>query len=188
MNMNFTDPQTIAMMAIMMKAVETLDGTPNCERQHHLDSTLTTLASGDTLISTPRGKYLLYLKRKDREEAELLAKFDELDSALQVSSSYRDNHNTGRWRHDVDYSWTNSIQGLRMWIEFPKTTVEKVEQKDENKEMKECSICFDKKISTVFTPCGHAIACKECALKVKKQHKKCSICNQEIKDIVPLYY
>ena len=39
-----------------------------------------------------------------------------------------------------------------------------------------CCICFTNKINIVFTPCNHAVCCKECSMRVSK----CPICNAEV--------
>ena len=43
----------------------------------------------------------------------------------------------------------------------------------------ECKICFDETIDSVFTPCGHIVACFSCASSVKK----CPICKRQSKAI-----
>ena len=45
--------------------------------------------------------------------------------------------------------------------------------KKQRSEEEECKICFANPIDSVFTPCGHVLACFSCASDVKK----CPICN-----------
>ena len=39
-----------------------------------------------------------------------------------------------------------------------------------------CCICFTNKVNIVFTPCNHAVCCKECSIRVSK----CPICKAEV--------
>ena len=39
-----------------------------------------------------------------------------------------------------------------------------------------CRVCMDNPISAVFCPCGHHIACYECAVRVPR----CPLCREEI--------
>ena len=39
-----------------------------------------------------------------------------------------------------------------------------------------CRVCMDNPISAVFCPCGHHIACYECAVRVPR----CPLCRDEI--------
>lgn len=50
----------------------------------------------------------------------------------------------------------------------------------------ECRICMDRKIKTVFVPCGHRVACKECAAKVGPNHD-CPICRTAITQVIETF-
>ncbi|XP_062606047.1 baculoviral IAP repeat-containing protein 7-like [Saccostrea cucullata] len=55
--------------------------------------------------------------------------------------------------------------------------------KQENKELKDltnCKICLDEKVSIVFLPCGHLVSCPQCAPALTK----CPICKKNIKGTV----
>ncbi|NXK71482.1 BIR7B protein, partial [Amazona guildingii] len=41
-----------------------------------------------------------------------------------------------------------------------------------------CKVCLDKDASVVFVPCGHLVACRECALNLRS----CPICRADIQD------
>uniref|UniRef100_A0A8B9FDQ1 RING-type E3 ubiquitin transferase n=1 Tax=Amazona collaria TaxID=241587 RepID=A0A8B9FDQ1_9PSIT len=45
-------------------------------------------------------------------------------------------------------------------------------------EEKMCKVCLDKDASVVFVPCGHLVACRECALNLRS----CPICRADIQD------
>eukprot|EP00931_Biecheleriopsis_adriatica_P107725 TRINITY_DN8204_c0_g1_i2.p1 TRINITY_DN8204_c0_g1~~TRINITY_DN8204_c0_g1_i2.p1 ORF type:complete len:541 (+),score=132.92 TRINITY_DN8204_c0_g1_i2:86-1708(+) len=47
--------------------------------------------------------------------------------------------------------------------------------------MPECSICMDAAVATVFVPCGHMAACKECGDRLAK--KPCPVCRKKIKKV-----
>jgi len=61
----------------------------------------------------------------------------------------------------------------------PSVTVDVRQLEIENEELKSqvtCKICMDEKISVVFLPCGHIVACTGCAPALKK----CPLCRAEI--------
>ena len=41
-----------------------------------------------------------------------------------------------------------------------------------------CKICYQSEINTVFVPCGHIVACSECAERL--QEKPCPICKYDV--------
>lgn len=47
-----------------------------------------------------------------------------------------------------------------------------------------CSICFDNTIQYAFSPCGHTF-CQNCS---KRQTLNCSVCRQNIREIIKLYF
>ena len=47
-----------------------------------------------------------------------------------------------------------------------------------------CTICFDNTIQYAFTPCGHTF-CNNCS---RRQVLNCSVCRQQIREIVKLYF
>ena len=55
----------------------------------------------------------------------------------------------------------------------------------------ECKICFDRKIDSVFLPCGHAVSCRNCAIRHtcsgKGRHARCMVCNQEVFNVNDLF-
>lgn len=53
-------------------------------------------------------------------------------------------------------------------------------------ESAECKICMAAAISAVFMPCGHAMACQNCAAAVAG--KECPICRTPIENIQQLYW
>ena len=57
-------------------------------------------------------------------------------------------------------------------------------QYKKNNDDEHCIICFDKKITTAFIPCGHLCCCYECAKKCKK---KCPMCRKSNKSIQKIY-
>ncbi|XP_060552836.1 baculoviral IAP repeat-containing protein 3-like [Ruditapes philippinarum] len=58
--------------------------------------------------------------------------------------------------------------------------------KEENRLLKEqmmCKVCMDKDANTVFLPCGHLVACDDCA----KVLRKCAVCRKIIQGTVRTY-
>lgn len=60
------------------------------------------------------------------------------------------------------------------------TTTKTVKQEGD---AKLCKICFEADYNTVFIPCGHIIACSECALSLTK----CVICSKPLDDIIKIF-
>ncbi|XP_053396716.1 baculoviral IAP repeat-containing protein 7-like [Mercenaria mercenaria] len=57
---------------------------------------------------------------------------------------------------------------------------------DENRALKQqmtCKVCMDKDACIVFIPCGHMVACVECALALRK----CAVCRSIIQGTVRAY-
>eukprot|EP00928_Gymnodinium_smaydae_P031692 TRINITY_DN23180_c0_g1_i1.p1 TRINITY_DN23180_c0_g1~~TRINITY_DN23180_c0_g1_i1.p1 ORF type:complete len:824 (+),score=119.05 TRINITY_DN23180_c0_g1_i1:309-2474(+) len=50
---------------------------------------------------------------------------------------------------------------------------------------RECAICFDAPVATVFVPCGHASTCVECGDKFKR--KPCPICRKKVKIVQRIF-
>ena len=44
----------------------------------------------------------------------------------------------------------------------------------------ECEICCNTKKNTIFLPCKHSYACKECAIMIRIKGNNCPICRQGI--------
>ena len=51
------------------------------------------------------------------------------------------------------------------------------------KHEKTCKVCMDKDICVVFLPCGHLVACEDCATAVRK----CPVCRAVIKGTIRTY-
>jgi len=47
----------------------------------------------------------------------------------------------------------------------------------------ECKICFKEEIKVIFVPCGHAVACIECALTLKQ----CAVCRYPFSKLIRIY-
>lgn len=50
-------------------------------------------------------------------------------------------------------------------------------------EEKLCKICMAKDVSVVFIPCGHLVACKECAQLLNE----CPLCRKDIMKIQEIF-
>ena len=61
----------------------------------------------------------------------------------------------------------------------------KDESEDTNSRI--CQICYDKKINSIFLPCGHAKTCEECATKIKNSGKPCPYCRKAISTTYHIY-
>ncbi|XP_027839595.2 putative inhibitor of apoptosis isoform X1 [Aphis gossypii] len=47
----------------------------------------------------------------------------------------------------------------------------------------ECKICFKEEIKVIFVPCGHAVACIECALTLKQ----CAVCRYPFSKLIRIF-
>jgi hypothetical protein len=47
----------------------------------------------------------------------------------------------------------------------------------------DCEICCSTKKNTIFLPCKHSYACKDCAIMIRIKGNHCPICRQSIKII-----
>lgn len=60
------------------------------------------------------------------------------------------------------------------------TSSESVSLEEENRRLREarqCKICMDAEVGAVLLPCGHLVACVDCAPSLKD----CPVCRQPIK-------
>ncbi|KAF2975885.1 hypothetical protein EK904_008942 [Melospiza melodia maxima] len=75
----------------------------------------------------------------------------------------------------------NSCQGV---VAFPKSSDLSTEEKLRRlQEEKLCKICMAKDVSVVFIPCGHLVACKECAQLLNE----CPLCRKDIMKIQEVF-
>ncbi|XP_049956247.1 putative inhibitor of apoptosis [Schistocerca serialis cubense] len=66
--------------------------------------------------------------------------------------------------------------------ETPDSRVEKTEN-GATEEKRLCKICFEKEMGVVFLPCGHIVACVDCALSVAD----CPVCRQPFQNTARVY-
>ncbi|KAM7357819.1 death-associated inhibitor of apoptosis 1-like [Cochliomyia hominivorax] len=59
-----------------------------------------------------------------------------------------------------------------------------IEEEQQLDDYKLCKICFDKECNSVYIPCGHVIACMECAFL----SKECPLCRLPVERTVRLYF
>ena len=109
-------------------------------------------------------------------------------ATVHASQKAENSSRTAAFRCTVVGSEVTSLsdpgEGLREFIEWLQRRPFASAGEDEPPSKKqrtdeECKICFDKSIDSVFTPCGHVLACFSCASSVKK----CPICKRSTKAI-----
>ncbi|NWU67222.1 BIR7B protein, partial [Pterocles burchelli] len=78
--------------------------------------------------------------------------------------------------------FVSSIQDLGFFFFFGKdaSQMSTEEQLRRLQEERMCKVCMDKDVSVVFVPCGHLVACGECALNLRL----CPICRAVIRGSV----
>lgn len=64
------------------------------------------------------------------------------------------------------------------------STTTQCEYKQELMEIKMCKVCSGDTQETVFIPCGHIVACLNCA----KTLKKCPFCREVISNLVEIFF
>ncbi|RWS03458.1 hypothetical protein B4U79_18427 [Dinothrombium tinctorium] len=54
---------------------------------------------------------------------------------------------------------------------------------------RECKVCFEKTVNSVFYRCGHMLLCYECSMKQWKEHNRgrCPVCRAVIEDVIRVY-
>lgn len=60
------------------------------------------------------------------------------------------------------------------------SATENISLEEENRQLREarqCKICMDNEVGAVLLPCGHLVACVDCAPSLKD----CPVCRQQIK-------
>jgi hypothetical protein len=81
------------------------------------------------------------------------------------------------------YDISNKLSGLRAIIV---TGVNEI-IKEEDKQKKMCSICFDKEVDTALVPCGHTY-CKKCAEADRSRYARCAQCRKEITSRIKIFF
>ena len=81
------------------------------------------------------------------------------------------------------YDIGNKLNGLRNII------VSGVNElvKEENKQKKICSVCFDKEVDTALVPCGHTY-CNECAGVDRSRYARCPHCRTQINNKIKIFF
>lgn len=50
-----------------------------------------------------------------------------------------------------------------------------------------CSVCMDATADGACVPCGHVCACMKCLGALRKTHKKCPICNAQVREVLQIF-
>eukprot|EP01084_Bolivina_argentea_P105713 189308_1 len=61
------------------------------------------------------------------------------------------------------------------------------EEKELIATVNECCICMDREKEVAFQPCGHYIACEQCAIVLKNDNGTCAVCNRKIRSVLRIY-
>ncbi|NWZ26538.1 BIR7B protein, partial [Asarcornis scutulata] len=76
--------------------------------------------------------------------------------------------------------FVNSVQESFASARPPVTPLSTEEQLRRLQEERTCKVCMERNVSVVFVPCGHLVACRECALNLRL----CPICRAVIRQSV----
>lgn len=77
-------------------------------------------------------------------------------------------------------SETSSVSGE---VSSEEQSVQTHGDKPCDKDARLCKICYSREVRLVFMPCGHLLACAECA----KNMKMCGVCRKPIERTVQVY-
>ena len=78
----------------------------------------------------------------------------------------------------------NLLQNLVLDLKNSQSSKKKAE-KDETESIGKCIICLDRSLTYAVRPCGHLIACTDCAEKLPKE---CPICRRIISDTLKIFF
>lgn len=67
------------------------------------------------------------------------------------------------------------------------TPTSPTENKIQEEETHECTVCYEREVNSVLYKCGHVCMCFECAIHVKEKGALCPICRQTIYDVIKIY-
>lgn len=67
------------------------------------------------------------------------------------------------------------------------TPTSPTENKIQEDETHECTVCYEREVNSVLYKCGHVCMCFECAIHVKEKGALCPICRQTIHDVIKIY-
>ncbi|NXK62497.1 BIR7B protein, partial [Sylvietta virens] len=82
--------------------------------------------------------------------------------------------------HSRGREFVSSVQATFSTTLLAPSQLSTEEQLRRLREEKTCKVCMDKDVSVVFVPCGHLVACEECALNLRL----CPICRAVIRGSV----
>jgi len=77
---------------------------------------------------------------------------------------------------------TEKITNARFHLEKSQTITSITNDNNNNNNLN-CKICYDNVLNAVFVPCGHAVACTTCALKIES----CPMCRRQDCTVIQLY-
>ena len=78
----------------------------------------------------------------------------------------------------------NLLQNLVLDLKNSQSSKKKAEKVD-TEPIGKCVICLDKSLTYAVRPCGHLIACTDCAEKLPKE---CPICRRNISDTLKIFF
>lgn len=106
---------------------------------------------------------------------------NDLERAKKVARKSVKNKRKQREKHK------NQVKEYKKQVEKlakEKETLE--EQMQQKSDEGLCSVCIDKKKTSVLIPCGHCTCCYECAATIQKSNGTCPVCRSRIEKIVKL--
>lgn len=139
-------------------------------------------------VRSPRGKDMMAMLHRraqdlDAREARIQqAEFQNQEDEVRIQEEearvsnardrFRKEQKRAKRQEKSRLAWLGNLEEMqkRLWSKEQANLVEK-----------ECFICFEREIDCIMIPCGHMVACWECASKLKRTKRTCCICNQKAK-------
>ncbi|KAJ0050048.1 hypothetical protein NL108_011867 [Boleophthalmus pectinirostris] len=103
----------------------------------------------------------------------LTEKGQEFINSIQLQGTAATSHQNGFSKNDEDNPTESTTED-----EDPLKKLEKLQKE------KQCKICMDRDISIVFIPCGHLVACQQCAGVLNKCPICCGAITQKVKTYI----
>ncbi|XP_011630441.1 baculoviral IAP repeat-containing protein 3-like isoform X2 [Pogonomyrmex barbatus] len=135
------------------------------------------LTKGTEFVSNVTGKrYSAAEKNISIDKFE--EKYEKADSESNASGSSQNSINS---EEGVNHSEASSISGEAYSEE--QVTLQAHSDKPIDKDARLCKICYNRELRMLFMPCGHLLACAECA----KNMKVCGVCRKPVEVTVQAY-
>lgn len=135
------------------------------------------VSQGRDFVSHITGKTYLGTDNMSSAINKLDDKFGKADSE-SIASGYSQNSTSSE-----ESNSNNTESAVTSQASSEEQSVQTQGNKPCDKDARLCKICYSREVRIVFMPCGHLLACAECA----KNMKICGVCRQNVEETVQVY-